>query len=137
MSLGSHLKYTAVASTIMLVFWDLQQILWFAIGSILIDADHYIFYVFKCKRFDIKGMFTYYDMLTREKDSITYLGIFVFHTVEFFIVAGILSLYIPLMFYLLLGMFFHYILDIMYLYKLKCIKLRAYSLIQGFIYYIR
>lgn len=137
MSLGSHLKYTAVASSAMLVFWDLQQILWFAIGSILIDVDHYIFYVFKCKKFDIKGMFAYYNMLMREKDRITYLGVLVFHTIEFFIVVGILSLYIPLMVYLLAGLIFHFILDTIFLYRIKCIPLRAYSLIQALYYYSR
>lgn len=137
MSLSSHLKYTAAASTIMLAFCNLQQILCFATGSILIDADHYIFYAVKCKKFDIKGMFAYYDMLTREKDKITYLGVFLFHTVEFFIVVGILSLYMPLMFYLLYGMIFHYVLDTIYLYRIRCVSLRAFSLIQGFIYYIR
>jgi len=137
MSLGSHLKYTAVVSTVMLAFWDLQQILWFAIGSILIDADHYIFYAVKCKKFDIKGMFVYYDMLMREKDRITYLGVLVFHTIEFFIVVGILSLYIPLMVYLLAGLIFHFILDTIFLYRIKCISLRAYSLIQALYYYAR
>ena len=135
MSLGSHLKYTAVASSAMLVFWNWQQILLFAIGSILIDADHYIFYIFKCKKFDIKGMFAYYNMLMREKDRITYLGVLVFHTIEFFIVVGILSLYIPVMVYLLAGLIFHFILDTIFLYKIKCISLRAYSLIQAFYYY--
>ena len=137
MSLGSHLKYTAVASSAMLIFCDLQQILWFAIGSILIDADHYIFYAVKCKKFDIKGMFVYYDMLMREKDRITYLGVLVFHTIEFFIVVGILSLYIPLMVYLLAGLIFHFILDTIFLYRIKCISLRAYSLIQALYYYAR
>lgn len=39
MSLGSHLKYTTVVSIIMLAFCNLQQILWFAMGSILIDNE--------------------------------------------------------------------------------------------------
>jgi len=133
MTLVQHIGLTAVASLIMLPFWNWIQIVWFSIGSILIDVDHYIYYVVRKKRFGIKEMFKYHDSLFAQKDKIPYAGICVFHTIDFFILIGILSFYFPVFLYLLIGLIYHFLVDIIFLYKHNYLYGRAYFFIEHLI----
>ncbi len=107
MTLTQHTKLTGVAALLLFPFWNGTQLFWFAVGSILIDIDHYIFYVLRCRRFDIRGMFRYFDDLQEIQKSIPYAGLCIFHTLDFFVLIGLLALYRPFFFYLLAGLLFH------------------------------
>ncbi len=131
MNLKQHVKYTFGASIILLLWWDLKQIAWFSLGSIFIDFDHYIFYVLRFKRFDLKGMFQYFDeWLPKNKEKISYGGVCIFHTIEFYVLIGIVSIYLPFMVYVLIGLLFHFALDSIFLYRNKCIFTRAFSIVE-------
>jgi type IV secretory pathway VirB3-like protein len=133
MTLVQHIGLTAVVSLIMLPFWNWIQIVWFSIGSVLIDIDHYIYFVLRRKRFGIREMFKYHDRLFAQKDKIPYAGICIFHTVDFFILIGILSLYYHVFFYLLIGLLFHFLVDFIHLYKNNYLYGRAYFFIEHLI----
>jgi len=133
MTLVQHIKLTAVASLILLPYWKGIQILWFAIGSILIDSDHYIYYVLRRKRFGVKEMFEYHEKLFAQKDKIPYAGICIFHTIDFFILIGILSFYFPVFLYILIGLLFHFITDLIFLYKHNYLRGRAFFFIEHLI----
>ncbi|MBI4690375.1 MAG: hypothetical protein HY754_08940 [Nitrospirae bacterium] len=133
MTLAQHVKLTAVASLILLPFWNGIQLFWFCVGSILIDVDHYIYYVLRRKRFGIKEMFEYHDNLWSQKNKIPYAGICIFHTIDFFILIGILSFFFPFLLYLLIGLIFHFIIDIVFLYKHNYFWGRAFFFIEHLI----
>jgi hypothetical protein len=134
MKVSQHVKYTTIAAFILLPFCDFIQIALFFIGSILIDVDHYVFYVLQFKKWDIRGMFDYYERFLPEQiESIPYAGVCIFHTIEVFIILGIASYYYSFLFYLLMGMIFHYILDFIFLYQNKCLFSRAFSIVEHFI----
>jgi len=133
MNLKQHLIATGAASAALLPFGDSTGILLFACGSILIDVDHQIFYYHKTGRCDISGMFRYFREVDRNLYSIPYLGVCIFHTIEFFLLVALLSFYIPLLKYLLAGLTFHILLDIYDLLRLKVPFIRAYSLIEHLI----
>jgi len=133
MTLVQHAKLTAIAALFLLPFWSGMQILLFSIGSIFIDIDHYIFYVFRCRRLSIKGMFEYHEKLFEQKDRIPYAGICIFHTIDFFIIIGILSFYYHIFLYLLIGLLFHFVVDLIYLYRNNYLLGRAYFFIEHFI----
>jgi hypothetical protein len=134
MNLKQHLIATGAASATLLPFSDTSGILLFACGSILIDVDHQIFYYNKTGRYDVSGMFKYFrEEVDQHLDSIPYLGVCIFHTIEFFLLIALLSCYFPHLRYLLAGLIFHILLDIYDLVRLKVPFIRAYSLIEHFI----
>lgn len=133
MRLSQHVKYTTVASVVLVPFCNLQQILWFAVGSILIDFDHYIFYVVSFKKFSVKGMFKYFERLFSVRDRVPYGGLNIFHTIDFFVLMGVASYYLPFLFYVLMGLIYHFILDVIYLSKYRHTFSRAYFIIEHFV----
>jgi len=133
MNLKQHLIATGAASAALLPFCDSTGILLFACGSILIDVDHQIFYYNKTGKCDVSGMFRYFREVDRNLCSIPYLGICIFHTIEFFLLVALLSYFVPLLKYLLAGLIFHILLDIYDLVRLKVPFIRAYSLIEHLI----
>jgi hypothetical protein len=133
MNLKQHLIATGAASAALLPFGDTTGILLFACGSVLIDVDHQIFYYYKTGKYDVSGMFRYFRVVDQNLYSIPYLGVCIFHTIEFFLLVALLSYYVPPLKYLLAGLIFHILLDIYDLVRLKVPYIRAYSLIEHFI----
>lgn len=106
----------------------------FCAGSVLIDVDHQLFYFIRTGRTDISGMFRFFrEEVDDHLDSIPYLGVCIFHTVEFFLAVALLTIFFPPMQYLLAGLIFHMILDIYDLVRLKIPFIRAYSLLEHLI----
>ena len=134
MNLKQHLIATGAASVGLLPFSDSSGIILFACGGILIDIDHQIFYYNKTGKLDVSGMFRYFrEVVDKNLNSIPYLGICIFHTIEFFLLVALISYYIPPLRYLLAGLIFHILLDIYDLTRLKVPFIRAYSLVEHFI----
>ena len=61
MTLTQHLAVTGVAAAALSPFLNGEEILLFSAGSVLIDVDHYLLYVQRTQRLDIRGMFRYFD----------------------------------------------------------------------------
>ena len=134
MRLTKHVKYTAILSVVLLPFWNFEQIFLFAIGSIVIDIDHYICYVWSFKKFDVKGMFEYYEKwLPSVKDKIPYVGICIFHTIEIYLILVVSATYINGILYLVMGLTFHQALDVFALKRSKSLFKRPYSVIEHLI----
>lgn len=83
----------------------------------LIDFDHYIFYVQRCRKFDLRGMFHYHDLLFKNRDKLPYAGMCLFHTVDFFVLVWLASFYYKPLLFLLYGLVFHLALDMLFLAK--------------------
>jgi len=134
MNLKSHLIATGLAAVPAVCFYTPLETALFCAGSILIDVDHQIFYYFRTGRCDINGMFRFFrEGVDEHLDSIPYLGVCIFHTVEFFSAVWLLSFFYPSLKYLLAGLVFHIILDIYDLIRLKIPFIRAYSLLEHLI----
>lgn len=87
----------------------------FLVGAaiVAIDTDHYIPYVMETGRYDVRGMFRYYDVLAKNMDG--YLGLSLFHTIECYVVLFLLGKYVSAEFnYALIGFLFHHALDQIY-----------------------
>lgn len=129
MCLKDHIKYSSIPSLALLPFIGLEA-LYFFLGSILIDVDHYITYVTKFKSFSINGMFEFYDEIFSVRESRDYLGLTIFHTVEFLAFVCLLSFFFPWLWFVWLGMVFHWTLDLIYLYEPNIRSIRALSIIE-------
>lgn len=131
MRLKNHLIATAMAAAPMLIMSTPTETALFCTGSIFIDVDHQIYYTLKTGRYDIPGMFRFFrEVIDEHLYSIPYIGVCIFHTVEFFLAVAILALFFPLLQYLLAGLVLHILLDIYDLIRLKVPFIRAYSLIE-------
>lgn len=126
MCLKDHIKYSSVPS---LALYPLVGIgaLYFFLGSILIDLDHCIEYASKFERFSVGGMFAFYNGL---KEPMRYLGLSLFHTLEFLILVLILSFFFSWLWFVWLGMIFHWALDMVTLYNPNASCCRALSIIE-------
>ncbi len=134
MTLTQHLAATGVAAAIIAPRCSALELLIFACGSVLIDADHLIFYYTRRKSWDVAGMFRYFrEDVDKHLDAIPYLGVCIFHTAEFILAVALLSQPFPLIRLILLGMIFHLLLDTFDLIRLKIPFIRAYSLAEHLI----
>lgn len=130
MTLTEHLVITGAAAAAFSPFVGGEDILLFAAGSVLIDVDHYLFYILRRKRFDIRGMFRYFDELQPIQKTIPYVGLCLFHTIDFLLFVGILALFHPLFLPLFAGLLFHFVFDMVDLYRKEVPFIRAFFLLE-------
>jgi len=86
------------------------------LASILIDVDHYLYYVFKKKDLSLSRAYKYFLKLRqdRRKNKIFRPMFLLFHGVESFIILGILALLgFKLFLWILIGFIIHLFLDLM------------------------
>jgi hypothetical protein len=134
MNLSQHLMATGIVAAAIASTAHPEEIALFAAGSVLIDIDHLVFYYSRTGRCDISGMFRYFRITVDENlERIPYLGICVFHTVEFVLGIAALAFFLPQFRFLLYGILFHLLLDIICLIRLKIPFIRAYSFIEHLI----
>lgn len=95
----------------------------FLVGSYLIDADHYLWYVLRFKSFNFKE--AYRESLIRKKGRLH-----IFHTIEFWILMWILSFYSVFFFIIFLGVMFHISLDLIDMKTKRYFNARSLSVIK-------
>lgn len=107
----------------------------FAGGAVLIDLDHFIFYVLRTGRCNPVEMFAWYRENDKKCTPESYYGLHIFHAAEPFMLGAIAASYWPVISWLLLGMGFHLLLDLFSLYSHPVIslKVRALSWTEHFI----
>ncbi|MBS3145457.1 hypothetical protein J4414_01510 [Candidatus Woesearchaeota archaeon] len=79
-------------------------------SAVLIDVDHYIHYVFKFKKFNLKKAYNYY--LNRDNNKKREKLLFVFHTWEVLSIILILGFFFQIFWLIFLGFFIHVLEDI-------------------------
>ena len=118
-----HIIFSLIASLI-LFFLNLEPllILLFFLSAVLIDADHYFFYIIRKKDLNFMRAYKYF-----KKPRIS---VYIFHTIEFFLLLLILSLFFNFFWPIFFGCLFHIILDLTYELTQKHKKYkRIYSLV--------
>ncbi len=110
------------------------------LASFLIDIDHYFIYVTREKDFNFKKSFTYFTKihekikLNLKKRKKVKAPLVVLHTIEFLILLTILSLFNMVVFFMLVGFFFHSVLDVIQIhFEFKTLSIRHFSLIFYFV----
>ena len=88
------------------------------LSSILIDVDHYLYYVFIKKDLSLKKAFQWfvkiskiYDSLSKNQRKKIHRSIFFFHGIEALVVLFLIGVYLPLANFIAYGFLFHLILD--------------------------
>ena len=129
----THIIINLILSLILLLFINPIYTLIFFLSSILIDIDHYLYYVFEKKRFSLKSAYNWYviekkrfhDLSLKEKKKHRYF-IFAFHGLEILTILLLLSLYFPIVFFIALGFAVHLIEDMLVAVKFKYLKRKLF-----------
>ena len=103
------------------------------LSSILIDFDHYLWFIVNFRNFSLKKAYLY---LKNNKSKKNKRKLMVFHTIEFLILILILSSFFKLFIYVFIGTLFHILIDtIDLIFKIRKNKKskRYFSLIYYFI----
>lgn len=130
---SKHIIINLIISLILLLFINPLYTAIFFLSSFLIDIDHYIYYIFEKKRFSLKSAYNWYiirkkqfhDLSLKERKKHRYF-IFFFHSLELLALLFILSIYIPVLFFIALGFSVHLIEDIIVEYKNKSINRKLF-----------
>ncbi|MGV8151754.1 MAG: hypothetical protein ACP5OG_01610 [Candidatus Nanoarchaeia archaeon] len=122
----THIILGFVFSLLLFYFFDLsffQSSLVF-FSSFLIDFDHYIWYILRKKDFSLKHAYYFLKNLKTNKKIMV-----VFHTFEFLIFTAFLSYFYSFFLYILIGMLFHSIMDVIDMGYKGTLNNRGYSLL--------
>lgn len=133
MQLRQHVLYGGAASVVLFPVLGLTSIA-FWIGSVLIDADHYLEYIYhnRLTDFSVRRMHHYHYILGNWHTRPEFLNLSIFHTVEFLTLFYLWSRWLgsPMLKVALWGMLFHLLLDTIHLARLGVVTKRAYSIIE-------
>lgn len=88
-------------------------------SSVLIDVDHYLFYVFKKKDFSLKNAYKWFmkkvkqiHLMSREKRNKVCYWVYFLHGIEVLTIFLILSVFSKYFFFIFIGFSFHLLFDI-------------------------
>ena len=96
------------------------KVLMVFVGGVLIDVDHYLLYVYRFKKFSLKGCYKYHHVDVKKNHHKDVFGaLLIFHTIEFLLLSAFLSLYSTLALMFTVGLSAHYTLDIIERYQLE------------------
>ena len=110
-------------------FTSMQLLIIFA-SSVLIDVDHWFIYSLKKKDISVLRAYKWFVALEESNKKIKFL--FIFHTIEFFLLICFLSFYYNFIYYSLIGISFHYICDFIRDFKEKYSR-KNFSIIDYFL----
>jgi len=128
-----HIVSGGIASLLLIPLLGVNSMIFWA-SSVLIDADHYLDYLYRNRftDFSLRRMFTFHKYLLEKDKEPNFLGLDIMHTVEFLSLLGVVVALTGLAWLaaLLWGTLFHMALDLIYLYRRGAIFCRALSVIE-------
>ena len=119
---SQHLIYGAIFSAILLFLFP--QIGWLGFlliiaSTVLIDIDHYLYYVYYKKDISLPNAYKWFIKktkhffsLSREQRNKSKILLFIFHGLEILILLFILSLFFKPVLFVFIGYAFHLLLDL-------------------------
>lgn len=124
----AHVSYTTPLTA--LIAWQAgpEPAACFTFGAILIDVDHFIFFVLRTGRYSPLEMLAWFRKNDKQCTANSYYGLNIFHAVETFMLVAIAASYWPVLSWLLLGMGFHLLLDLIWLYAHPVLSLQVRAL---------
>ncbi|MDP3765429.1 MAG: hypothetical protein Q8R04_02870 [Nanoarchaeota archaeon] len=117
MKTSVHLLASLVFAALLYPIFN-WKVIFILVGGVLIDVDHYLWYIYKYKKFNIIDSYKFYIKNIKMDDFTNVLGILlIFHTIEFLLVALFLSFYIDFILLFTMGLLIHHLLDLIWLYS--------------------
>lgn len=118
---SQHLVLGIIFSAIVLFLFPQIGFLGFlliVLSTFFIDVDHYIYYAYRKRDFNLRNAYNHYIknikklMSMPKKERKNYKKpIFIFHGIEFWILLLIISFFYKIIFFIFIGVMFHMLLD--------------------------
>ncbi|MEA3248228.1 MAG: hypothetical protein U9Q73_00825 [Nanoarchaeota archaeon] len=128
-----HVLFGFIISCILVYFFEFSLLAGFVIfvASWMIDIDHYLWYAFETKdwnpihaiRWYIQKVPKWFSLSFEERGKFK-RGVFVFHSLFFWIILALLSFANVFFFWILIGIFIHMIADLI---ELKVMREKLYT----------
>lgn len=117
-----HIIYGFIFSLIIFIFFPsigfFNILIIFASSTILIDTDHYLYYVYRKKDLSLKRAFFWYadswrkfNSLTPEQKQQVYGGVYIFHGIEILVLLFFGIFLSQIFLFIFIGFLFHMFLD--------------------------
>ncbi len=89
------------------------DVVWIFVGGVLIDIDHYFWYLYQGSKGNIIDAYKHFSSSKRLKEHHENLKneLYIFHNFEFLAILIVASIYSNIALLILIGAFFHYLLD--------------------------
>lgn len=120
-----HIMYGSIFGIVLVPFIGLFNATIVFLASFLIDADHYFRYVYVEKDISVMNSIRYFY----DKSKKRFHELYIFHTVEFWLLLLLLGFYSPVFIYILLGMLYHMVFDFIDMFKKGYYNVRIYSVL--------
>jgi len=115
MKTSVHVVASVILAAVLYHFFK-WKVLLILVGGVLIDVDHYFWYVYKYRKFNFFDSYQFYIKNIEINDFTNVAGILlVFHTLEFLLIVVLLSFYYEPVFIFTIGLISHYLLDFIFL----------------------
>ena len=140
---SDHMLYGFIAALIILFLFPeigAYGLLIIFLSSVLIDADHYLYYVYKTRDFNLSNAVDFYLKMKNEQKSSKKSAkepLMIFHTAEFWLLLFILSFFNEVFAYVLAGILIHVFLDIFHMRKHGVLHVRHHSILRYYFYHRR
>jgi len=115
----AHFLMNLPICIVLLFYINPIYVLLIFLSSILIDADHYLYYIYEQRDLSLKKAYNWCTMnkdkirkLSPEKRHGFYNFIFIFHGIEVLLIVLILSRFYYPIFFIFIGLLIHFIEDI-------------------------
>lgn len=133
MLVHKHVIINLIISLILLFFIQPIYVLIIFLSSVLIDVDHYFYYIFKRKRFSLKSAYNwnliegrkFKELSLKERKKHQYF-IFILHSIELLLILLILSRFSIFFFLIFIGFSIHLLEDSIEAQKFKFLKRRLF-----------
>ena len=127
-SVHSFVSLVIAAALYPIFHWKVLLIL---AGGVLIDVDHYIWYVLKHKKLSLFGCYNHFVIEAEKNKWRDIIGsLLIFHTVEFLLAVMLLSFYSELALLFAIGLLPHYLLDAIHMYTVPKRLVASISLVS-------
>lgn len=114
MDIKFHFGFTSILAAILFPVFG-WKVLIFYIGGVLVDIDHYIWFVAKYKKINPLQCYNFYISESPRQNFKPIIGaLHIFHTFEYLTFIIVLSLFNNYTFIYLIGLLGHYLLDLVW-----------------------
>lgn len=109
-----HILFSLILAVVLYPIFN-WRVLFVLAGGFLIDIDHYLWHIYKYKKFNLINSYKFYMKNIEVNDFTNVTGILlIFHTIEFFLIIIFLSFYNQFVLLFLIGLLGHYLLDLIW-----------------------
>lgn len=114
MNVKDHVIVSAIITLFIFPVYGWFSLLVF-LGGVLIDIDHYLWWIFNRKSFSLKESYHFFKDEYKGKEDLT----LIFHSIEFWLLSLVMVYFFPILFPYFIGLASHITMDMFFFFKFR------------------